>query len=49
MNKLKGIAKVLFVILIFTIMMVIGGASAVYYENFERNLSEDNSKLEQFL
>lgn len=49
MNKLKGFAKGVFVVLVFAIMMVLGGASAVYYENFEKNLSEENSKLAQFL
>ncbi len=46
---MKGFAKFLVVILIIVLMVALGGAAAVYYENWEKNMSESDSKLAQFL
>lgn len=49
MNKLKGVAKFLLVVFVLVLMVALGGASAVYYENWEKNLKEDESNFAQFL
>ncbi len=49
MNKLIGIVKVLFVVLVILSMTAIGGVAAVYYENWERDMKEQDSELAQFL
>lgn len=49
MNKLVGVAKVLLVVLVIMSVTVIGGVLAVYYENIERDMQEENSTLAQFL
>lgn len=46
---MKGFAKFLVVILIIVFMIALGGAAAVYYENWEKNLGESDSKFAQFL
>ncbi|MBR3887707.1 MAG: LCP family protein [Clostridia bacterium] len=46
---MKGFAKFLVVLLIIVLMVALGGAAAVYYENWEKNMSESDSKLAQFL
>ena len=49
MNKLVGIVKLLFVVLVILSMTAIGGVAAVYYENWERDIIEKDSHLAQFL
>lgn len=49
MNKLVGIVKVLFVVLVILSMTAVGGVAAVYYENLERDIVENNSNLAQLL
>lgn len=49
MNKLIGVVKVLVVILVILSMTALGGVLAVYYENWEKDLSENDSNLAQFL
>lgn len=49
MNKIVGFVKVLFVVLVILSMTAIGGVAAVYYENWEKDLSEQDSNLAQFL
>ena len=49
MNKLVGIVKVLFVVLVILSMTAVGGVAAVYYENWERDMVEKDSNLAQFL
>ncbi len=49
MNKIIGVIKVLFVVLVILSMTAIGGVAAVYYENWEKDLSEQDSNLAQFL
>ncbi len=46
---MRGFAKFLVVILIIVFMIAIGGAAAVYYENWENDLSQSDSKFAQFL
>ena len=49
MNRLIGVIKVLFVVLVILSMTAIGGVAAVCYENWEKDLSEKDSNLAQFL
>lgn len=49
MNKLVGVVKLLFVVLVILSMTAVGGVAAVYYENWERDMSEQDSSLAQFL
>lgn len=49
MNKLIGVVKVLVVMLVILSMTVLGGVLAVYYENWEKDMSENDSNLAQFL
>lgn len=49
MNGLKKSIKILFVVLVLIIMVILGGVSAVYYENWERDAHEGNSEVAQFL
>ena len=49
MNKLVGVVKVLFVVLVILSMTAVGGVAAVYYENWERDMGEKDSNLAQFL
>lgn len=49
MNKLKGIVKILFVVFVLVLMVALGSASAVYYENWEKNLKENDSQFAQFI
>lgn len=49
MEGLKKSVKILFVILILVIMVIIGGVSAVYYENWEKDAHESDSEVAQFL
>lgn len=49
MNKIIGVIKVLFVVLVILSMTAIGGVAAVCYENWEKDLSEQDSNLAQFL
>ena len=49
MNKLVGVVKVLFVVLVILSMTAVGGVAAVYYENWERDIEEKDSDLAQFL
>lgn len=49
MNKLVGIVKLLFVVLVILSMTAVGGVAAVYYENLERDIVENDSNLAQFL
>ena len=49
MENLKRVIKILFAILVVIVMVIIGGVSAVYYENWEKNASESDSKVAQYL
>ena len=49
MDKIIGVIKVLFVVLVILSMTAIGGVAAVCYENWEKDLSEQDSNLAQFL
>lgn len=49
MDKIIGVIKVLFVVLVILSITAIGGVAAVCYENWEKDLSEQDSNLAQFL
>ena len=49
MENLKKVIKILFAILVVIVMVIVGWVSAVYYENWEKNASESDSRVAQYL
>lgn len=49
MNKILGIAKVIFTIMVIVFIVVLSSVSAIYYERWESDIKEQDTKVAQFL
>ncbi len=49
MNKILGIAKVIFTIMVIVFIVILSSVSAIYYERWESDIKEQDTKVAQFL